>query len=149
MRALALVLLTYTKNTFWTIEIKVPWWPVENITVYSPPPNWRSRVKCPISTKELSKFQTSSGKKESGRGYTSIRENTVNKRVKKRTHLLLLFHYEPDQPKNQTLVLGHSLVRSLALLTRLLAPPCSLRSRAPLHSLARSLTSLTPSLMGK
>ena len=38
---------------------------------------------------------------------------------------------------------------SLALLTHSLAPDCLLRSRPPLSSLARSLTLLTPSLLGK
>ena len=58
-----------------------------------------------------------------------------------RRHLLLLLLLLSNQ-KRSTEVLGHSLVRSLA-------PDCSLRSRPPLRSLARSLTSLTPELMGK
>ena len=44
--------------------------------------------------------------------------------------------------------LARPLTRSLAPLTRLLAPHCSLCSRAPLRSLFRSLAhSLTPELM--
>ena len=56
-------------------------------------------------------------------------------------------------------VLGHSLVRSLvhtahsfacsALLTSLAHSAALTRSLAPLHSLARSLTSLIPELVGK
>ena len=46
-------------------------------------------------------------------------------------------------------VLGNMLVRSLAPLTCSLARHYLLCSRAPLHSLARSLTSLTPSLVGQ
>ena len=47
-------------------------------------------------------------------------------------------------------VLGHSLLRSLATLTLLLAPHCSLCSRAPLRSFVRSLAlSLSPELLGK
>jgi len=45
-----------------------------------------------------------------------------------------------------TEVLGHSLVRSLAPLTRSLAPDCSLRSRPPLRSLVRSLAHFAHSL---
>ena len=45
--------------------------------------------------------------------------------------------------------LARPFARSLAPLTRSLAPDCSLRSRPPLRSLARSLTSLTPSLVGQ
>ena len=49
--------------------------------------------------------------------------------------------------------LAHPFAHSLALLTRLLVPDRSLRSRPPLRSLvrslARSLTSLTPSLVGQ
>ena len=49
--------------------------------------------------------------------------------------------------------LARPFTRSLAPLTRALAPDCSLRSRPPLRSLVRSfacsLTSLTPSLVGK
>ena len=45
--------------------------------------------------------------------------------------------------------LARPFARSLALLTRLLALPCSLRSRAPLRSLGRLLTLLTPSLVGQ
>ena len=44
-------------------------------------------------------------------------------------------HYGPELSRIQTVVLGHTVVRSLALLTRLLAPPCSVRSRALLRSL--------------
>ena len=51
-----------------------------------------------------------------------------------------LAHYGRKQPRIQTAVLGHSLVRSLVRsFTRLLAPDCSLRSRPPLRSLVRSL----------
>ena len=42
--------------------------------------------------------------------------------------------------------LARPFARSLALLTRSLAPDCSLRSRPPLHSLARSLTHFANSL---
>ena len=46
--------------------------------------------------------------------------------------------------------LAHPLARSLAPLTRSLAPHCSLRSRAPLRSLVRSLAhSLAPELVGQ
>ena len=46
----------------------------------------------------------------------------------------------------RTVVLRHSLVRSLAPLTRSLAPDCSLRSRPPLRSLVRSLAHFAHSL---
>ena len=52
------------------------------------------------------------------------------------------FDEVPEQPKIQTAVRGHSLIRSLV---RSLAPDNSLRSRPPL----RSLISLTPSLVGQ
>ena len=46
--------------------------------------------------------------------------------------------------------LAHLFARLLAPLTHTLAPYCSLRSCAPLHSFIRSLTlSLTPELVGK
>ena len=61
-------------------------------------------------------------------------------------------HYGPEQPRIQTEVLDHSLVlllvrshRSLICLFRTTRFPCALRCT---HSLARSLTSLTPSLVG-
>ena len=53
--------------------------------------------------------------------------------------LMMPWHFGLEQPKIQTAVLGHSLVRSLAPLTRSLAPDCSLRSCPPLRSLVRSL----------
>ena len=60
------------------------------------------------------------------------------------------WHYCLEQPKIQTAVLGHSLVRSLVRshrsLVRLLRTARALRCA---HSFARSLTSLTPSLVGK
>ena len=46
---------------------------------------------------------------------------------------------------NRRRVLGHSLVGSLAPLTHSLAPPYSLRLRAPLRSYVRSLTHSLPS----
>ena len=58
-------------------------------------------------------------------------------------------HCGPEQLKIQTEVLGHSLVRSLVRSHRSLvelAPPCSLRSRAPLRSLVRSLAHFAHSL---
>merc|ERR1719383_1265626 len=57
------------------------------------------------------------------------------------TYIVLVapLHCGPEQPKIQTEVLGLTLVRSLAPLTRSLAPDSSLRSRPPLRSLARSL----------
>ena len=66
-------------------------------------------------------------------------------------------HYGQKQPRIQTVVLGHSLVHSLVCNIRSLAPDCSLYSRPPLrslvpslaHSFARSLTLLTPLLMGQ
>ena len=60
-------------------------------------------------------------------------------------HLKLLddqiwpLHYGRKQPRIKTEVLGHLLVRSLAPLTRLLAPDCLLHSRPPLRSLIGSL----------
>ena len=54
--------------------------------------------------------------------------------------------------KNQDVSTGplaRPFAHSLSPLTHSLAPPSSLCSRAPLHSFARSLTSLTPSLMGQ
>ena len=53
------------------------------------------------------------------------------------------WHCGPEQPKIQTEVLGHSPVRSLAPLTRSLAPPFLLRSRALLRSFVRSLAHFT------
>ena len=50
------------------------------------------------------------------------------------TGKLTAMHYGLEQPKIQTVARGHSLVRSLVRLHR---------------SLARSLTSLTPSLVGQ
>ena len=46
----------------------------------------------------------------------------------------------------ETQVLGHSLAHSLATLTRLLAPYCLLRSRAPLRSLVHLLAHFAHSL---
>ena len=61
-------------------------------------------------------------------------------------------HYGRKQPRIQTEVLGHSLVRllapltpSLVPLTPSLAPPCSLPSRALQRSLVRSLSPFTHS----
>ena len=62
-------------------------------------------------------------------------------------------HCRPEQPKIQTAVLGHSLVRSLVCSHRSLV--CSLRTARfasalrCAYSFARSLTSLTPSLVGQ
>ena len=56
------------------------------------------------------------------------------------------FHSGSDQPRIGTKVLGHSLVRLLAPLTRSLAPDCLLRSRPPLRSLVRSLAHFAHSL---
>ena len=58
---------------------------------------------------------------------------------------LPLFHSGSKQPWIETQVLGHSLVRLLAPLSYSLAPPCLLRSRAPLCSLVLSLTHFTHS----
>ena len=57
--------------------------------------------------------------------------------------ILLTVHRGAEQPRIQTEVHGHLLVRSLIRSHRSLvelAPSCSLRSRAPLRSLARSLS---------
>ena len=63
------------------------------------------------------------------------------------------FHYGRKQPRIQTVVLGHSLVRSLVRshrsLVRLLRTVRFARALRCAHSLARSLTSLTPSLVGQ
>ena len=72
----------------------------------------------------------------------------------------LTAHCEPKYPKIQTAVLGRTaknwdistgplarpFAHSLAPLTRLLAPDCSLRSRPPLRSLVHSLAHFTHSL---
>ena len=62
-------------------------------------------------------------------------------------------HYGRKQPRIQTVVLGHSLVRSLVpshrSLVRLLRTARFARALRCAHSFARSLTSLTPSLVGK
>ena len=60
--------------------------------------------------------------------------------------LVATFHCGLGQTRIQTEVLGHSLVRSLAPLTRSLTPDCSLRSRPPLRSLVRSLAHFAHSL---
>ena len=66
---------------------------------------------------------------------------------------LLPMHYGRKQPRIQTVVLGHSLVRSLVRsyrsLVRLLRTARFARALRCAHSFARSLTSLTPSLVGK
>ena len=62
-------------------------------------------------------------------------------------------HFGPEQPKIQTEVLGHSLVRSLVRshrsLPRLLRTARFARALRCAHSFARSLTSLTPSIVGQ
>ena len=62
-------------------------------------------------------------------------------------------HYGPKQPRIQTEVLGHSLVRSLVRshrsLVRLLRTASFARALHCAHSFARSLTLLTPSLVGQ
>ena len=73
--------------------------------------------------------------------------------VRVQSSLFFTFHWGPEQPKIQTEVLGHSLVCSLVPSHRSLV--CLLRStrfaRALhcVHSLARSLTLLTPELVRK
>ena len=64
-----------------------------------------------------------------------------------------LTHCGLEQPRIETEVLGHSLVRSLVRshrsLVRLLWTARFARALRCAHSFARSLTSLTPSLVGK
>ena len=81
------------------------------------------------------------------------KESEKSSGIKKKKALTLLFfpadialHFGQKHPRIQTEVLGHSLVRSLAPLTRSLAPDCSLRSRPPLRSLIRSLAHFAHSL---
>ena len=61
-------------------------------------------------------------------------------------HCQVAMHCGPEQPRIQTEVLGHSLVRSLAPLTHSLTPDYSLCSRPPLRSLVRSLAHFAHSL---
>ena len=62
-------------------------------------------------------------------------------------------HCGPEQPKTQTEVLGHTLVRLLVRshrsLVRLLRTTCFAHALCCAHSFARSLTLLTPSLVGE
>ena len=58
-------------------------------------------------------------------------------------------HCGPEQSRNQTAVKGHSLVRSHRSLLRLLQTASFARALRCAHSFARSLTSLTPLLVGK
>ena len=64
-----------------------------------------------------------------------------------------MVHYGPEHARIQTEVLGHSLVRSLVRshrsIVRLLRTARFARALRCAHSFARSLTSLTPSLVGK
>ena len=72
-----------------------------------------------------------------------INEHVWRRSAEKRGHIKQK-HDEIDAWK--TGPLAHPLARSLAPLTRLRAPHCSLRSRAPLGSLAHSLA---PELVGQ
>ena len=79
------------------------------------------------------------GKKKKKAFRSELKKNTV--------------HYGQEQPRIQTEVLGHSLVRLLVRsyrsLVRLLRTARVARALRCAHSFARSLTSLTPSLVGK
>ena len=63
-----------------------------------------------------------------------------------RRYLEVRLFYGPELPRIQIEVLGHSLSHSLAPLTHSFAPHYSLRSRASLRSLVRSLAHFAHSL---